>query len=99
MNPKFTNLVQAFLNGDLSAFHGDVYFNLTSTEILFNNEKFIEKTKKGLFIERKFISSGDTMLVDLLKHFDGISAVLKADKCFINGILWDGTKTNLELFI
>lgn len=42
--------------------------------------------------------SSEQLTIDLLNCFDGINAVIKNGSIFINGIQWDGKKTNLDLF-
>lgn len=99
MNNKIQNLVNCFISGDFSKFTGcDPYtvWGDNYDKITFNDEVICYKINGNIFIVNTVASC--SVLSLFLDCFEGITTKVVNNVIFINGIEWDGKKTNLELF-
>lgn len=96
MNAKLLNHVVApFLtqNFDNAQYIGAYFAYDKGIEI--HNQLSIFFLKGQIYIQ---LVSNELLTIELLNCFVGINAVIKNGSIFINGIQWDGKKTNLDLF-
>lgn len=97
MNAKLINhIVIPFMSNDFSEsqYIGAYYCNKNGITI--HDELTIFKVKHLIYIQLK---GNENLTVDLLNCFVGLNANIKDGKIFINSIEWDGSKTNINLFL
>lgn len=70
--------------------------NVSDNNIYYNNECIISRKNGDIFIYNPF---SHFAIIPVLNAFIGVKAIVKNGAIFINGIQWDGKKTNLELFL
>ena len=94
------NLVDCFLSEDFSNYTGAglTGFSGNNKEIYFNGMLIIYKSKNDIVICQGLI--GNYSVMTILNLFPKVVANVSDNKrLFINGVEWDGKKTNLSLFI
>lgn len=97
-NLELKELLNAFLSGS-NDWQLNQFFNISGNFLTYHDCTIIEKTKKGLFISRDNISAGDVDIIALFNQLENINVIVKGNTIFINGIQWDGSRTNLNLFL
>lgn len=96
MNKQLISIINAFLDSYFApTFIGHPNYNTDLKTIRFNNIELVSKEGKNVFIQ------ADTVVdhSDLFNSFAGIKATFKDGRYTINGLEWDGKKTNINLFL
>jgi hypothetical protein len=90
------HIVIPFITGDYNSVQYINSFYCEDNKILINNEACFTKTNKGIIIEG--LQQND-LLIQILKLLPDVWGVeVKNGSIFINGIEWDGSKCNINLF-
>lgn len=99
MKHQAQNLVNCFLSSDFSEYTGAGLsgFSGNENELFINNELIIYKSKNDIIIQHGDFAHYSCLV--LLNLFPEVVARHNQGKLFINGLQWDGKKSNLSLFI
>ena len=96
MNTLLLNqIVTPFLSQNFDNYQVVNNYSINNNAIEIHNQPTVFMQKNNVFIQ---LVSDKKLTIDLLNCFEGISAIAKYNDIFINGIMWDGKKTNLNLF-
>lgn len=90
------HVVSAFLNGEYNEnYKSNPYINTDLENVYFNSIKIAFKSRGKIFIINDTLND----ISDFLSLLIGTEKVYKnGDTYNINGIEWDGSKVNIELF-
>lgn len=89
------HITKPFLSQNFDNYQIINNYSIHNNAIDIHNEKTIFFINNEIYIQ---LVSDINLTINLLNSFDGINAKNNNGNIFINGILWDGKKTNLNLF-
>lgn len=91
------SIVTPFINQSFEDLRFTGSFTADENAIYIHNEATILRGKKGQIYAQ--LTGNESLTVELLNAFEGITAEFKNGSIVVNGYNWDGKKTELNLFI
>jgi len=91
--------MKCFLSSDFSNYTGHPNFDVIGDnyeKISFSGSVLMTRKNESIFIDNGL--NGAFIILSLINEIPGFKAVSKDGKIFINGIEWDCTKCDLDLF-